>query len=414
MALDATTGANTMHVRSVVLDEEMVKGYLLATPQPARALVLRIASGDSPRDLLLHGDVAPSLLEDVLADLAARGAILAVHSYGGQDLFRGGGESGVGGPSATPSPLPTSDLVARELPLVKEAAARRHRASPRADSAREPRSSSEAPSSLEDAVMRAMSDRSPSSPAPPAEQPPIIEPSELRPRSSNPPAAAPTGSLSSFPPDAMVPGTSSSGETRAAPDISKTEPMQFGGVGITTEEDASAEISIPIDVDPSRTPPPASSASSAESSSAESSGEAANSADVSPEPEQSSKLGVIIVGGLVLTLALAVVGGTRWLTPDRAPLAVEGAVSTPPGVTYEDIPPTVGVPDGQGLIDVVAETGQAIRVDGAEPTPPRDGRVRLPAVVGTHTVSVAGAGNERSRSVQVRAGQATRVDFDEP
>jgi hypothetical protein len=207
----------------------------------------------------------------------------------------------------------------------------------------------------------------------------------------------------------MVPGTSSSGETRAAADISKTEPMQFGSVGITTEEDASAEISIPIDVDPSRTPPPASSVSSAESSD-----KAANSTDVSPEPEQSSKLGVIIVGSLVLALALAVVGGTRWLTPDRAPLAVEGAVSTPPGVTYEDIPPTVGVPDGQGLIDVVAETGQAIRVDGAEPTPPRDGRVRLPAVVGTHTVSVAGAGSERSRSVQVRAGQATRVDFDEP
>jgi CheY-like chemotaxis protein len=416
MALDATTGANTMHVRSVALDEEMVKGYLLATPPPARALVHRIASGDSPRDLLLRGDVAPSLLEDVLADLAARGAILAVHSYGGQDLFRGGDESGLAGPSATPSPLPTSDLVARELPLVKEAAARRHRASTRVDSDREPRSSSASPSSLEDAVMRAMSDRSPSSPAPPSsERPPIIEPSELRPRSSNPPAAAPTGSLSSFPPAAMVPGTSSSGETRAAPDLSKTEPMQFDGTAAATEDNASREISIPIDMDPSRTPPPASSVSSAESSSTESSGEASKQTDASAELGQSSKLGVIIVGGLVLTLALAVIGGTRWLTPDHGTLAVEGAVSTPPGVTYEDIPLTVAVPDGQGLIDVAAGTGQAIRVDGAEPTPPReDGRVRLPAVVGTHTVSVGGAGKERSRSVQVRAGQATRVDFDEP
>jgi DNA-binding response OmpR family regulator len=392
MALDATTGANTMHVRCVVLDEEMVDGYLLATPEPSRALVKRLAAGDSPRDLLLRGGVSPSLLEDVLADLAARGAILAVHSYSGQDLFRLAGEpSGTG----TPSPLPTSDLVARELPVVKEAA-RRFRTSSSGESDRSPSrasSSYESPSSLEDAVMRAMSDRSPTSSLPPAaEHPSIIEPSELRPRSSNPPAAAP--SPSSFPPDAVVPA-SSSDKTPAAPDISKTEPMQFDGTGEVAEESESAEISIPIDVDPSR-PLALTEVTSSSSPIA-----------TTPEPAQSSKLGLIVIGVLVFVAAV-VVGGTRWLAPESGTLSA-------PGVTYEDIPRTVSVPDGQGLLDVAARAGQAIRVDGAEPAnPPEDGRVRLPALAGTHTVSVGGAGEERSRFVLVRAGQATRVDFDEP
>ncbi len=253
MALDATTGANTMHVQRLVLDEEMVSGYLLATPDPSRALVQRLVAGDSPRDLLLHGDVAPSLIEDVLADLAARGAIVAVHSYGGQDLFRPAADPNVhlqgvnvhvedDWSDRTPSPLPTSDLVARELPLVKEAAALRLRGSPRADrdpSPSRPGSSSGSSSSLEDAVMRAMSDRSPSTPPPSAEQPPLIEPSELRPRSSNPPAASTTSSPSSLPPDA---------------DGSKTtEPLRIGGAGdIPDEESDAVDISIPIDLDPSR------------------------------------------------------------------------------------------------------------------------------------------------------------------
>lgn len=330
MALDATTGPNTMHVRRIVLDAEMVDGYLLATAGPARALVNRIAAGDSPRDLLLRGDAAPSLLEDVLADLAARGAILAVHTYGGHDLMCVTPEPGAGTLAAsvttehedsgyrTPSPLPMSDLVARELPLVKEAASRRLRASGRPESDRSsPRSRpiGAPPSSLEDAVMRAMSDRSPSSPPPPsAEQPPMVEPSELRPRSSNPPATATVTATastpSSFPPDAVVPGASS-GETLAAVDVLKTEPMRSEAkpttaADVLTGDGLAADVSIPIDLDVSRAP-----GAVALSDKPSSGGPELTSA--SPETRPSSKLGMIIIGVLLLAVTAIVVHSTGWL-----------------------------------------------------------------------------------------------------
>ena len=88
-ALHATTGARMMTVAKVTLDEEDVRGYLLATPEPARELVRRLARGTSPREILLHGDVSPALVEDVLADLATRGAIIAVHRTDGSDAMRG-------------------------------------------------------------------------------------------------------------------------------------------------------------------------------------------------------------------------------------------------------------------------------------------------------------------------------------
>src|SRR5205085_875815 len=55
--------------------------------EPAREIIRRIAKGASPRKMLLGGDVAPSLLEDVLADLAARGAITVVRDETGADLL---------------------------------------------------------------------------------------------------------------------------------------------------------------------------------------------------------------------------------------------------------------------------------------------------------------------------------------
>src|SRR5579862_2579058 len=73
------------------------------------------------------------------------------------------------------------------------------------------------PSSLEDAVMRELSERSPdmaSSRQAPSAPPPIIEPSALRKRSSNPPAdhsarepSEDRVALPSLPHDAMVPAT---------------------------------------------------------------------------------------------------------------------------------------------------------------------------------------------------------------
>jgi DNA-binding response OmpR family regulator len=372
-ALAATTGSNTMHVERVVIDEEMVKGYLLATPEPARSLVLGIARGESPRNLILRGDVSPSVLEDVLADLAARGAIVGVQGGSGQDLLRtvvGERKSSPpvkerpGPARPSPSPLPASDLVARELPAVRDAGARRSRPA--------------SPSSLEDAVIRAMSEGSPSKPPPSSEQPPIIEPSELRPRSSNPPAGAPERALPSIPPDAIVPATSS------------------GEVPV-------AEVSAPasLDVQTVKTVQASPLVSTAQRG-------AGDKADAAASPNW--MMSAILLGAL----ALVVVGGMRWFSSssDEPPKEVSGA-SSDPDVAYGDIPAEVSVPDGQGLLEIALPAGASYRIDGAESSvAPPGGRVRVPAAAGTHMIHAGPTGAERSRLVQVRAGRMAHVTID--
>ncbi|HEX3772283.1 MAG TPA: response regulator, partial [Polyangiaceae bacterium] len=86
-ALAATTGARTMEVERIVIDANVLEDYLRATPDPARAILKRLAGGASPRQMLLGGEVAPSLLEDVLTDLSGRCAVKGVHGTGGADML---------------------------------------------------------------------------------------------------------------------------------------------------------------------------------------------------------------------------------------------------------------------------------------------------------------------------------------
>jgi CheY-like chemotaxis protein len=409
-ALSATTGAHTMGVRRVVIDEEMVKGYLEATPDPARSLVRRIAQGESPRDILLRGEVSPSILEDVLADLAARGAIVGVVGDNGQDLLGldrpayehrsgpGGEAKDVPAEHPAPSPLPASELVARELPVVRDAASRRMKAAPPIGSDAPPASrpvpGRESPSSLEDAVMQAMSD-SPSKPPPSSEQPPIIEPSELRPRSSNPPAEVPARGLGSMPPDAMVPGASS-GEIAAAEDASKTEPMSPLEA---PSAKASMDPSIPIHVESSRgLGLPMTNGTSSSQGTAASGGTSWK-----------------VVAVVIAAFAVVVVGGMRWLSSENTDDLTVSSAPSDPDVTYGDLPPNVPVADGEGLLEVGAHAGEPIRIDGTDPSPmPASGNLRRPLPVGTHMVHVGPSGAERSRVVQVRAGRMTHVSLDGP
>ena len=242
-----------------------------ARPHPARR------GGESPRQMLLGGEVAPSLLEDVLADLAARGAITAVRDARGKDLL---GQPGAGSDSLThaqalspptPSPTPASDVVARQLPAIAEASLKSRRPVPRSavpashgeqegSAASWPASGdAEPPSSLEDAVIRAMSDRSPEAPGlSSSEQPPIVEPSELRPRSSNPPAAAGAGIVGSLPPDALVPGDPSGDMPAAAvaPQPEPTEPFHPELSMTDGTRGKTPEVSVPVTLESSAKMPP--------------------------------------------------------------------------------------------------------------------------------------------------------------
>ncbi len=86
-ALAVCTGAKLSGVEHVELDPEVVRDYLLATPDPARQVVRKLARGDSPRRMLVTGELPPALIEDVLAELAVRGAVTAIRTSIGDDLL---------------------------------------------------------------------------------------------------------------------------------------------------------------------------------------------------------------------------------------------------------------------------------------------------------------------------------------
>src|SRR5262249_29644867 len=124
------------------------------------------------------GGADPALVEDVLADLAARGAVVGVVGAQGVDLL-------------APAIERARAIMqgAFEGPVSGRESARTKTTQP---SPTAPVKTSATPSSLADAVMREISARSPD----PANArtisnnpPPLVEPSVLRPRvSSNPPA----------------------------------------------------------------------------------------------------------------------------------------------------------------------------------------------------------------------------------
>ncbi len=80
-------GASLVGIERVSLADDRLAAYALATPEPARSLLRTLAAGASPRALITSGQAAPRLLEDVLGDAAAHGAVTAIHGPDGEDLF---------------------------------------------------------------------------------------------------------------------------------------------------------------------------------------------------------------------------------------------------------------------------------------------------------------------------------------
>jgi hypothetical protein len=145
-----------------LLDTDTLETYLHATPEPVRSIVVQLARGASPKDLLISGKLPAATLEDVLSDLSMRGAVVGVSDDQGADLL---------GPE-----------IAAALEVLHAAPPRPPVRSPSKPPQSRPPMRSPIPlkpaSSLADAVMREISDR-------PARKP-IVEPTDLRPR-SNPP-----------------------------------------------------------------------------------------------------------------------------------------------------------------------------------------------------------------------------------
>jgi hypothetical protein len=320
----------------------------------------------------------------------------------------------------------------------------------------------DAPSSLEDAVMREISERSP--------EPglvhsgnalrSIVEASELRPRSSDPPAnhdeAAEVRALPSVPPDAIVPEASAE---------SVASSSEFGSVERT------AKLPMPVDRDVRRSegissPSPAE-RSSADRETAEAyvgpfavadepgksdlqataeravrlpapkgdpRTEHAQGATVRPEPldvepydrigveprSPRAKVGGYVVALIVLGAAVALIlhvdsreaerprSHTPAVTASVAPaIPNPTASSTRDPSAIDDLPLGAEVPAGYGFLEAFVPAGALVQVDGA-----RAGigpQIGTPLSPGYHELRVEQAGRTSTQVVDVRAGKTTRV-----
>ena len=476
-------GRAPMQVERIGIDEAALEEYLHATPEPARSLIRRVAGGESPRQMLLGGDIPPSLFEDVVADLAARGAIRVVQGANGVDLLgpaidaasavlRGApkalrstppnARASVPVPTLTARPLRPASLPAPSPPTLE--ALRASEAPPASGPVIE--EGEAVPSSLEDAVMRELSDRSPAPGAahvPASNPPPIVEPSELRPRSSNPPAHEPSESTSeerlllpSIPPDAVVPAAISSEELAATPASSdplqlaapgQSNPDDVGNTGEATGAPPRTEVTHDTDVEGryeallaastqpmrpgSATPAPLEKtqplpipAASVPEKAPEP--EVAPAPQPAPEPAPTATVpGRSWLGWALVAGAVAVIAGVALNTghpsppaltsPESRPLPAPPSTAPPPvpsaptpGNSFGDLPPGTDVPAGFGRIEVSAPVGARIRVDGAiAGAGPALSAVAAP---GYHEVRVEGDGGESKNVIEVRAGKTTRID----
>jgi DNA-binding response OmpR family regulator len=85
-AMSILTGTASGNVARVRLDELTLDDYLKATPERARVAARRLANGAAPCELVACG-CEPSLLDDLLCDLAGRGIVTGIEAADGSDLL---------------------------------------------------------------------------------------------------------------------------------------------------------------------------------------------------------------------------------------------------------------------------------------------------------------------------------------
>lgn len=385
-AMNLLTGPKMGSVERLRLDPEALDEYLRATPRRARDLAHRLADGEPPSALVLNGVTEPSFLEDLLADLSARGVVAGVEGEGGRDLFGPAVEEAMGNTdqraslapkTATPEPHGGAvSSVARDV----------------------------APASLEDAVVQELSHRSPEpEPAAPS-RPELVEPSSLRPRTSPPPSAV----------DAFE-GTPAMDEivALAEPTILDDAPVAIGGedAALDDGEDASEALALTTRADeaddededaapaePTATPPAAVTS-------------AAASREVAGLPKKRTWTTFAFIAA-TLAVAWAALqwsngAGRPQPSPKAQPPEVEmrlGATEAP--IDYASL--SSDVPTGHGVLEVVAPEGVNVRVDGTERG---RGPVSVPLYAGSHDVRVDSGPGEKARVVEVRAGRVARLRF---
>ena len=117
--VDAVSGTGLPLADRVELDEDVLAPLLGTSPEPSRAVVERLRRGESPRALIVSGEVAPQAIEAVLVDLARRGALLGVRGAAEEDRVAEAYAARTDTPGVvhTSAPKPSTPPAAKRAPI---------------------------------------------------------------------------------------------------------------------------------------------------------------------------------------------------------------------------------------------------------------------------------------------------------
>lgn len=349
------TGPDMTRIDRVRLDEEAIAEYLRATPERARIVARELAAGAAPRALVLDGLCESSLLDDLCADLAARGMVTAIESESGEDLLgpkatellaHSDARASFAPKSATPAPIPAlgepcpshADAPVCESPFPAEAA-------------------------MEDAVLREIASRSPD--------------------------AAPV--------NARV-------EPDGTPPVDQILALAEPTIVDDTVYEEKKETSIPIVVTETKEDPKVETPFEAVT-------ETAEQEDPPVIPKKKSRWSIfaffsVCAAGLLAMNHFAV------SRPARAEAQPAPAAPPPPAVEVIPAPEEPAdqgdVPPGHGVLEVAAPPEAVVVVDGKERA---RGPAKLPITTGSHEVRVKTTNDERGCGVDVRESRVVRVKF---
>jgi DNA-binding response OmpR family regulator len=443
-ALWLLSGTRLLDVHRVDIDRHRVEAYMRATLESVQALIGRLSAGESPREMILGGQVASAQLEAVLGDLAAHGAVIAVRGASDEDLFEPAVRKELAAdrrvtPGSTPPyslavppgepPPPRHDpalldvqanqIDPSEPPVGPAAPAVPRAGRPPVDAAvieqlpsrfstsgdapdRAPVLEEKTPSSLEAAVIRELAFETPAQTIETAasSDAAIVEREGLK-------ARAPVIELSpsdltslspSLPPDAVVPESEGDEHARgrdSAPD--GVEPIVPGTMSSPAPGPMPRKPRFWFGHD-------------------EGPGVSSSRPAAREEPARVSgldKYTALWVIGLLADGAAAVtaINLRRPAATEPPPRSsIEAPAAAPGGPTVgEDLalPDDSTVGPGQGLLEVETGGEQAVVVDGAQTG--RGPHFRIGLAAGIHEVQVKGLGADEPRRVLVRAARRTRL-----